>query len=835
MFPLTDPVLVFTVLISVILAALLLAPRVRVPDLVLLLLAGALLGEHGFAVLERSEAIKLFGAVGLIYIMFLAGLEIDLYQFARTRNRSIGFGLITFLIPQVFGTLAAWALLGLSWPAALLMASMFASHTLLAYPVASRLGIHRSEAVTVTVGATIITDTLALLVLAVVVDASKGIVMDLNFWLMLSAAMSLLVATITLLIPRLARWFFRNVTESGGAQFLFVLSVVCACAYLSHFARMEPIIGAFLAGAAFNRLVPEHSPLMNRLVFAGETLFIPIFLISVGMLVDPSALVGSVRTWQVMGLMVAAVVITKFLAAQIAGRLFRYSRPEKQVMFGLSVVQAAATLAAVLVGFQAGILDKDALNGAIAMILVTVPLGSWMVERNGRRMALQQTAPRRTSRATEQRLLIPVAHPSSAARMMELAFLLRDKAVAGALFPLTIVRDEGGAEEAITRGEKLLAKCMTHASAADMNVEPHVRVDLNPADGICRAARELRASTVLVGWGEEATRAARLFGSVNQNLSEICPCRLLICRIQRPPATNKVLRVPFPPLSEHREDLLQLLREIRLLARQMGVDLHVYLAGKASDGLRKAIENAQPSGKTQFHVAETWAGARQLLFDHLGVNDFLLLPQIRRNTLLWTPTLDRLPALIAQRFADINFIVAYPAIPSDDESASAPIVVSSDGGFPSLRAVDFPGALTAEASIQFLLRNGMSDDPGMALAAAPALLDSARFNPVELAPGVILLHAHSGDRESPVLLVGCGKGQGRFFELPECPRVLMALISPKGDAPEIHLRSLAAVARRFRKPETAAAIADADSAETLCSLLTAPAEPKVPSGFDKPL
>jgi hypothetical protein len=257
----------------------------------------------------------------------------------------------------------------------------------------------------------------------------------------------------------------------------------------------------------------------------------------------------------------------------------------------------------------------------------------------------------------------------------------------------------------------------------------------------------------------------------------------------------------------------------------MGVDVHVYLAGKAGEALRKALENAQPVGKTQFHVAETWAGTRQKLFEDLGENDLLLLPQIRRNTLLWTPTLDRLPALIAQRFPGINFIVAYPALPSRDETESAPIVVSSDGGFPSLRGVDFPPGLSAEACLRFLLRNGMSDEPAMALAAEPALLDSARLNPVELAPGVILLHAHSGDRESPVLLVGCGQGQGKFFDQPECPRVLLALISPKGDAPEIHLRSLAAVARRFRKPESAAAIAEADSAGTLCALLAAPAAP----------
>ncbi len=815
-----DPVLIFAVLIGVVLAARLLAPKVRVPDMVLLLGAGALLGRHGLGLLERDGAIRLFGDVGLVYIMFLAGLEIDLYQFARTRRRSIGFGLTTFLVPQVLGTLAARTWLGLDWPGALLMASLFASHTLLAYPVASRLGIHRTEPVTVSVGATIITDTLALLVLAVVVDAAKGIPMDARFWLGLGAGMLTLVLAIGQLIPRIARWFFRRVTESGPAQFLFVLAVVCGCAYVSHYARMEPIIGAFLAGAAFNRQVPEQSPLMNRLVFAGETLFIPIFLISVGMLVDPRAIAADPDAWRVMGVMVGMVLVTKGLAASFAGKLFGYGRAERQVMFGLSVVQAAATLAAVLVGYNAGLLDAAALNGAIAMILVTVPLGSWVVDKAGRKMALSAQVPRRGAKATEQRLLLPVSKPETASRMMELAFLMRDKAVAGTLYPLTIVMDDEGGEEAVARGEKLLAQCMTHASAAEVGVEPHVRVDLNPADGILRAARELRISTVLTGWGELASRGSRLFGSVNQHLTETCPARLMVCRILRPPATNRVLRVPFPPLSEHREDLSLLLREIRILARQMGVDLHVYLAGKAAPALRAEIERTQPVGRTVFSTEETWASARQRLLEDLDEDALLLLPQIRRNTALWTPTLDRLPDIIAQRFPGVNFIVAYPPLATRRTEDTAPVALPAGGGFPALRGVNLPRDVAGEARVRLLLGLGFDDDPDLAVAAAEPLIESARFNPVELVPGVILLHAHSGERAEPVLLVGFGEIQGAFFGIEPGPRILLGLVSPRDDAPELHLRSLAAVAKRFRQEGISERLGAAKSAEEVCRVLT---------------
>ena len=343
MLPFTDHVLIFTIIISMILLAPLLGGLLKVPDMVLLLVAGAALGANGLGILERNEAITLFGEIGLLYIMFLAGLEIDLYEFSRTKLKSISFGFVTFLIPQVLGAVVVYYVLGnWTWAASILMASMFASHTLLAYPVAAKLGIHRSQPVTISVGATIVTDTLALLVLAVIVDASQDIELNTRFWVSLVLALLVMVFAIALIIPRLARWFFKHVSESGGTQFLFVLTVVCACAYFSQFARMKPLIGAFLAGAALNRQIPEHSALMNRLEFVGNYLFIPFFLISVGMLVDPAVLVADPETWKVIGVMVGMVVVTKFLAAWIAGLVFGYKSHERNVMFGLTVVQAAS-------------------------------------------------------------------------------------------------------------------------------------------------------------------------------------------------------------------------------------------------------------------------------------------------------------------------------------------------------------------------------------------------------------------------------------------------------------------------------------------------------------
>lgn len=815
MLPVTDHVLIFTVIVTTILFAPLLGRWTKIPDLVLLLVAGAALGTDGFGVLERNEAITLFGEIGLLYIMFLAGLEIDLYEFSRTKKRSVGFGIATFLLPQILGAVAVYYAVGsMAWTSAILMASMFASHTLLAYPVASKLGIQRLEPVTVSVGATIVTDTLALLVLAVIVDSAEGVSLDAQFWVSLVLALVALVLAISLVIPRLARWFFQHVSESGGTQFLFVLAVVCACAYFSQFARMKPLIGAFLAGAALNRQIPENSTLMNRLEFVGNNLFIPFFLISVGMLVDPGVLLSDTYTWKVIGVMSGLVVVTKLMAAWIGGWIFGYSFRERNVVFGLTVVQAAATLAAALVGFEAGVLDEAALNGAIGMIIVTVPLGSAVVQRSGRKLALEavESGP---ALQREQRLLVAVHDAENSAPLMELALLLRNSSLPGGLFPLTIVSDEHNTDRAVSNGEKLLAQCINQASSADQEVDPHVRVDINPSDGIVRAARELRATAVVVGWG----RGSRLLGGVQEGLIENCASQVVLCRLPQPLPTNKKLRIPFPPLAEYRSDLAALIQGTKVLAKQAGLDVHVYLSGPAAEDLKTRFEKTTPGCELRFTLTSTWKEARLKLFKDCKKNDLIVLPQSRKNTALWTPTLDRLPEMLVREFPDSNLLIIYPELKSLEQPQGA-VALPARETFPEVRGVPLPPGMLHERILPELVENGLVDDPEMAKAAVPLLTDSATLTPVELSEECVLLHAHCGEREAPLLLVGVFSQPTFFFDVKPHPRIVLALLSPQSDAPEIHLRSLAQVAKRFRQEEVTGHLPEARTAEDVCHLLS---------------
>lgn len=818
--PITDPILIFLILAVLLLCAPILAERLHIPDLVILLLAGAAIGPNGFGILERSDGIILFGSVGILYIMFMPGLEIDTSRFAHTASRSLSLGGLLFVLPLLLGLGIGHYVLHYGWLSSLLIGSLFCTQTLLAYPIASRFGLARTDPVAVTVGATVITDTLALLVLAVVADVAKDVSMGWDFWLGLIMGTLALIAVILWGVPKLARWFFLKVSEKGGTQFIFVLLVFCACAYGAHLVRLEPIVGAFLAGIAFSRLIPENSALMSRVTFTGHSIFIPFFLVSVGMLVNPRTLFSDPRCWFVVGVMIVTELVGKFLVTGIASRLFGYNPSERMLVFGLCAEKAAAVLAAAQVGYSIGIFDEAVLNGVIALILFTVPLGMWLVDRYGRRVA-EQIAVRAEPERVEQRILVPVANPGMAARLLDLAFLMRNTAVPGSIHPITIVPDEGDTSEAVAKGEKLLAHCLSQAAAVNIPVTPGVRVDLNVTDAIIRAAKELRSSVVLAGWTVEQGGLALLFNSVMDRLMEGCPSRMYFCRLQQPLNTARRLLLAFPPLAERRPDLKQVIREARFLAHQTGTEVRAYIASLAGDTLRAELETVRTGGGTlTLCEAESWGEVRAKLFDEVREDDILMLPVERRGGVLWTPTLERLPELIIGRFPSINLLLVYPGLRGEEpeEAIEAVLTEQQECGIRLLPAL-LPHNADVELALSSLLQNTFAGRSGVVAELQPLLEASARSYPVELVEGVVLLHAHADTLDEPVLLVGCGEG----YELPNLPtpaRILLALVSPNTLPPESHLKSLAGLARRFHDQQIAQEVARSRSAEVVCETIT---------------
>ncbi|MGB7251729.1 MAG: cation:proton antiporter, partial [Phormidesmis sp.] len=348
--PITDPVAIFLTILAIMLVAPLLFERFQLPGIVGLILAGVVVGPDGLGMLQRDSTIVLLGTVGLLFLMFMAGLETSLDDFKEDGDKATLFGLLTFVIPLAIGTFAM-LMLGYGWLAAILVASCFSSHTLLALPVLNKLGIMRSPPVVITLGATLITNVLALLTLAVIIKAYQGS-LTLGFWLFLIPALTIYTFACLWGVPHLGRWFFKKFGHDENAEFTFVIATLFVVSYLANAIDIEPIIGAFLAGIALTPLIPQMSPLMNRIQFIGNALFIPFFLISVGMLIDPMVLIREPRVILIAVVMIVAELIGKFIAAWIAGALFKIEFPGVMVMFGLSTAQAASTLAAITVAFN---------------------------------------------------------------------------------------------------------------------------------------------------------------------------------------------------------------------------------------------------------------------------------------------------------------------------------------------------------------------------------------------------------------------------------------------------------------------------------------------------
>ena len=432
-FPVTDPIWIFFIVLIIILFAPIILGKLKIPHIIGMILAGIAIGEHGLNILERDSSFELFGQVGLYYIMFLAGLEMDMEDFRKNKVKGLVFGLLTFIIPMALGIWTSISLLGYSMVTSVLLSSMYASHTLVAYPIVSRYGLSRQRSVNITIGGTAVTVTLALVILAVISGMYKGTV-DSLYWISLVVKVTLLSAAIVFLVPVLGRWFFRKY-DDAVMQFIFVLALVFLGGGLMSLAGMEGILGAFLVGMVLNKLVPKVSPLMNRLEFVGNALFIPYFLIGVGMIIDLRSFVAGGEAMKVAVVMTVVATLSKWLAAFFTQKIYGMSRNERKMMFGLSNAQAAATLAAVLIGHEIilengeRLLNDDVLNGTVIMILFTCVISTIETERASRRFAMDQNSAasaEKDRQKEKERFLIPVANPDTIENLVNLALVVRD-------------------------------------------------------------------------------------------------------------------------------------------------------------------------------------------------------------------------------------------------------------------------------------------------------------------------------------------------------------------------------------------------------------------------
>jgi Kef-type K+ transport system membrane component KefB/nucleotide-binding universal stress UspA family protein len=811
--PITNPVLIFALAMVIFLLAPLAVERFRVPGMIGVILAGAIVGPHGLGLLERGQTIVLLGTVGLIYLMFLAGVEIDLHGFRRHRWQSLVFGTLTFVVPLVLGWGAGQAL-GFEIHSALLLGALLASHTLIAYPLALSMGLARSGAVTATVGGTMITDTGALLVLAIVAASTHG-TLDATFWIRFVGSLGIFVVAVVVGLPRVARWYFRRETSGTAATFLFVMTALFAGAFFAEVAGVEAIIGAFLVGLALNRLIPRNGLLSNRIQFVGEAFLIPFFLLSVGMLVDARVFFRGPRAWEVLVALLVVGVVSKWLASAATGRLFRLSRDEARTIFGLSVSRASATLAIAIIGNEIGLFDEFVENGVVVLMAVTCFLGPWLVERHGRALALAEEQVPVAVRELPARILIPMSNPQTAPALLDLALVLRDPRSVEPLYALTVVPEEGDRADAyVANAEEMLSKAVAYAAGAGVDVQPVTRVDQNFASGILRGALETRTATIVIGWDGRTSRQ-RVFGSVLDQLLEQSAQQVLVSKLGHPLNTTRRIVVVVAPGSDHHLGFPAAAGAVKRIANGLGARLHVVAIGEPVDRYLDALGRMKPDAPAKGETVPGWNGAMTTLRRMLAPEDLVIALSARRGTVSWHPYLQRLPARLVKLVPE-SFLMLYPVEPTEEAETlpalELPRALARHRLLPDL------GGRSAHAALDALLECEYGRDPARRREILRLLLHSARGAALEVRPGVAVAHARLEFLDAPQVYVGRSAQGVTFPNIGQPTRLVFLLLSPTDDPGE-HLAVLADVARLVADQERLAALQSAASVETMVTAL----------------
>ena len=665
--PVTDPTWIFFLVLVIILFAPIVLERLRIPHIIGMILAGVVIGEHGFNILARDSSFELFGKVGLYYIMFLAGLEMNMEDFKSIRVKATVLGLLAFIFPLGIGIWTNLHLLGYSLATSVLLASMYASHTLIAYPIVIRYGINRQRAVS-------ITDTLTLLVLAVVGGMYKGETSEM-FWIWLVLKVVVLSVVIMYAFPRIGRWFFRRYSDNV-VQYIFVMAMVFLGAGLMEFVGMEGILGAFLAGLVLNRLIPHVSPLMSHLEFVGNALFIPYFLIGVGMLIDVNVLFGHIDSVKVAVVMIIVALLGKWIASWLTQKIYKMRALERELMFGLSNAQAAATLAAVLVGYNIilpngeRLLNEDVLNGTILLILVTCVVSSFITEHAAKRIAMDDAEVSDEKAQEKEKFLIPVANPETLESLMSLAMVVRDEKQPDNLVALNVINDNNGSVKQEMRGKRSLERAAQIAASTSVRLKTVSRFDLNITTGILHTAKEYEATNIIIGLHCKMSIVDSFFGNLTENLLKNTYLQVMVARFLIPVNTLRRIIVAVPPKAEFEHGFMKWITHMCRMSSQLGCRVHFYAHPQTLGYIRGYIQKKHKDTRVAYSELEDWDDllllTGQVNYDHL-----LVIISARRGSISYDSAFERLPMQISKYFNNNSIMLLYPEQKGDpNESLS---------------------------------------------------------------------------------------------------------------------------------------------------------------------
>jgi Kef-type K+ transport system membrane component KefB len=680
--PLSNPVLVFAIVLFIILLAPLVFKKIKIPGIIGLILSGIIVGQYGLNLIEYNSAIKLFSTIGLLYIMFIAGLELDMSQFKANKNRSVVFGIFTFLIPLLIGYPVCKYVLEYSTTSSLLIASMFSTHTLIAYPIVSRLGIAKNQAVAITVGGTILTDTAVLMILAVILGYDKDVLFR-EFWIKLIISLVIFSIIMFAIVPKLSKWFFRNLESEKHSHYIYVMFVVFLAAFLAEISGLEPIIGAFVAGLVLNRQIPQSSVLMNRIEFIGNSLFIPFFLISVGMLVNLRVVFSSFETLIVAIVLTIVAVIGKWVAAFFTQKIFRYSKIQRKLIFGLSSSHAAATLAIIIVGHEAGIINESVLNGTIILILFTCIIASFVTERAGTDIVIEEgkedVEKRQVVFTKNEHILIPIAKIESLERLLSFSILIINKNLEHEISLLSIVPFDNNSEINVIKAKNAMIPIVEQASASEIKINSVVTVDHNVAGGISRISKELWADIIVMGWPQHADIIDKFVGSTMDLIIDRTDITIFNCYFNKPLIAHNNIILISVSKSEAEIGFLLWFQKVAILSKELSKPIVYYCDEETELVVRKIINLKKLEIIIKFKVTTNWDNL-SAISNEISTDDLVIFSSTRPGTMSYRGALDNLSNKMVKSFFYNSRIIIYPqqenphhTIEVYDDISSAPL------------------------------------------------------------------------------------------------------------------------------------------------------------------
>ena len=657
--------MIFFVVLLIVLFAPIIMSKLRIPHIIGMVLAGVMIGPDGFGVLERDDSFEIFGRVGLFYIMFLAGLEMDLESVKKNSRQFVVFGLLTCFVPLVLTYIMSVTVLHYSGKASFLLGCIMASNTLIAYPIIGRYGLQRNGSVMLSVGSSMISLFLALVMLAGLsgtFSEDSGVL----FWLLFVLKFALFCVGSILVIPRLTRYFLRRYSDAV-MQYIFVMAVMFLSAALSALIGLEGIFGAFFSGLILNRYIPHVSPLMNRIEFIGNALFIPYFLIGVGMLINLRSLARGTDVLWIVFLIAFIGTFGKALAAYLSSLLFRLPKAEGHMMFGLTSAHAAGAIAMVMVGMGLEtapgryLVDDQMLNGVVMMILVTCIISTLMTEKAAKQLVFREKARPEVQEAAgdDEKILVCVKYPDIAPNLVELALLMRNERLRRGLVALNVVYDGQDSASLQEQGQRLLERLQQQASASEVMMQTQVRLATNIANGIKHAFRELGCSEIVMGMHVHTEVTPKFWGEFIQSLYNGLNRQIVLARFEQPLATLRLIQVAVPSRAEFEPGFHRWLERLCRFAEQL--DCRILFHGRSESlvFINEYINQQHPSVRSEYAAMGHWNDLPQLA-QGIGRDHLFVVVTARKGTISYKNALDRLPDELTKYFSGANLMIIFP-------------------------------------------------------------------------------------------------------------------------------------------------------------------------------